>query len=345
MLKETGTATFVFILTLALSLSVSAQRTFRGEVVDIVDGKTVVVQTTSSKIKVELQFIDVPPEDQLMSNLVREHLRSLVLGKTVEYRPRNILSDHTIGRLMVNSVDVSQQMLRDGAAWHVPARLTGQDEGDFGLYASSEAAAKDEKRGVWGVNDLKPKWERPAVETTGNARPISNNGAANATKPRGPWGDKNPRLGNIGPLVNGYNANSKLGYLSTSLIGVKMLDGQQFDGDLALDITYFYKEGEGKGSRKGIYVVTLVSESGKLHFLKDNDLWAVVGATKINVGRPERSVKNDGTLIRETLKYRVSRDTLEKLVNKDNAYIKVGKNAIYFMNVRYLLYNMLQLAD
>jgi len=162
---------------------------------------------------------------------------------------------------------------------------------------------------------------------------------------KGGWGDKNPKLGNIGALVNGYNAASRAGYLSTSLMGVKMMDDNKFEGDLALDVTYFYKEGEGKAGRKGIFVFTLVCQSHQLQCLKDNELFAVFGEKKISLGRAERNVTNDGMTNREVMRYRVSREMLERLVNTDEAYLKAGKNMIYLAQSKYLIYNMLQLAE
>jgi len=342
MLARADSIIVVSLLVLTFCVSASAQRIFTGQVIDIIDGKTVVLAMSSGKINAELQFIDVPGEGHLMSGVVREHLRNMVIGKTVEYRPRNIQRDRTIGKMTLNNVDLSQQMLRDGAAWHMPVRLSGQDEADFQVYASTEAVAKNEKRGVWGVPDLRPSWEQQVVSS--NDASAARNGSAGPTRPRGAWGDKNPRLANIGALVNGYNAASRTGYLSTSLLGSVNLDGNKFDGEFSLDITYLYKEGDGRIGRKGIFVATLVCESEKMHFVKNNDMVAVFDDKRVNLGRPERFVKKDGLVKREVLQYRMSKETLHKLVNSDTAYLKLGRHCFYMITVRYLLYNMLQLA-
>ena len=233
-------------------------------------------------------------------------------------------------------------MLRDGAAWHVPAHLSGQDETEFQLYASTETAAKNERRGIWGVPDLKPVWEMPARSS--NLAPTSGSVASrSSSKPRGVWGDKNPRLGNIGPLVNGYNARTRAGYLSTSLLGIDLKD-TAFDGKLAIDITYFYHENDGPG-RTGLYVFTIASQSPKVQFLRDNNLWLIMGDKKLNLGRAERTATNDGLASHETLKYKMSKETLEKLVNNDEAHLLIGNEMIVLTGVRYMLYNMLQLTN
>src|SRR5215210_8377275 len=104
-------------LTVALFLSAAvAQRTMQGEVVEVLDGKTLVIQGSSTRSTVELQYVAVPSEGQPMSDTVTNHLKKLVLGKQVEYRPKMLSYPYSVGLLTIDDVDISQQMLRDGAA-------------------------------------------------------------------------------------------------------------------------------------------------------------------------------------------------------------------------------------
>lgn len=150
----------LIVLTLILGVSAFAQRKFSGTVVEIVDGKTVVVEMPAGgKITVELQYIEVPEPEQQLHQTVREHLQQMVYGKQVEFLPRGITENRTVGQLFLNGVDVSQQMLRDGAAWHVSPEKSGQDEAQTETYQNNEARAKAEKRGVWSIENLQPAWE------------------------------------------------------------------------------------------------------------------------------------------------------------------------------------------
>jgi micrococcal nuclease len=151
---------FLIIFTLIFSVSASAQRKFSGTVVDVVDGKTVVLEMQAgSRITVELQYIEVPEPEQQLHQTVKEHLRQMVYGKHVEFLPRGIAENKTVGQISIGGVDVSQQMLRDGAAWHISPEKTGQDETQRELYQTNEALAKAEKRGVWSIENLQPAWE------------------------------------------------------------------------------------------------------------------------------------------------------------------------------------------
>jgi endonuclease YncB( thermonuclease family) len=134
-----------------------------GEVVEVVDGRTIVVATANGRVKVELQCIEIPEPGQQLYETVNDHLRKLLAGRIVEYKPKMILPDRVIGRVHLNNLDVSQQMLRDGAAWHLPKKISGQDKAEFDAYASIETAARAEKRGVWSIPGLshlpRGKWK------------------------------------------------------------------------------------------------------------------------------------------------------------------------------------------
>jgi endonuclease YncB( thermonuclease family) len=154
----------VLLIVLLLASSAFAQRNFAGKVVEVVDGRTIVIEITGGgKMTASLQYIEVPESGQALHSTIRDHLGGLVLGKVVEFRAQHISTDVVIaGQLLVTGVDVSQQMLRDGAAWHMPREITGQDTAQNAEYDSNQSLAKAEKRGVWSVAGLKPAWEHRA---------------------------------------------------------------------------------------------------------------------------------------------------------------------------------------
>jgi endonuclease YncB( thermonuclease family) len=157
-----------------------AQIKLTGNVVEFIDAKTVVVEMPSGRIKVELQGIDVPEPQQVLHALVSEHVRKMLVGKSVEVQTNGFSQGKTTGKLTLNGVDVSQQLLRDGAAWHLPAAMSGQSQNEFAVYAEAESLAKKEKRGVWSIAGLKPGWQiraevdqarRDAAEASRRSRP------------------------------------------------------------------------------------------------------------------------------------------------------------------------------
>lgn len=152
------------LLTLSIFLLTGtsfAQSDFAGKVVEVIDGKTVVIQITGGgKMTAALQYIEIPEPQQPLASTVRDHLSKLLMGQVVIFRAQRISTDVTIaGLLSLGGVDISQQMLRDGAAWHIPRNLSGQNEAQDASYEENQAQARAEKLGVWSVPGLKPAWE------------------------------------------------------------------------------------------------------------------------------------------------------------------------------------------
>lgn len=353
---------FLVLAFLTATFSVEAQTRFTGRVVEVLNGRTVVIDTDGRKLTAEVEFIEVPEPEQPLHKTVRDHMEKLVLGKMVEFRPHGISSAKTTGQLYVNSVDVALQMLRDGAAWQVPAEKSGQNEGESSAYQFHENQAKAEQRGVWGVKDLKPAWEFRAEKRnrewqarlasehfgTGGGSDTKNsdgdfsNVVLNKPVRRGPWSDVNPSLKNPGPVFHGYNAASKSGWLSTGLSGVKQIEGVPSDRDVMCSITYFYKQ-ESEQSRKGTFVFTLVSASDKWRFLQANAVSVMVDEKKVFVGKPKRTATKEGDKAVETLSYEISKAAVEKIVYGGEVELRVGDySVIPGQGLQLMLYNMLQ---
>lgn len=135
------------------------QARFAGKVLDVLDGRTLVIDSNAGKIKAELQYIETPAAEQALHSVAREHLAKMAVGKIVEFQPVRILDGVTIGRVTMGGVDLSLQMIRDGAAWHEPVERSGQRPDEAQEYASNQESAKIEKRGVWSVAGLKTPWQ------------------------------------------------------------------------------------------------------------------------------------------------------------------------------------------
>src|SRR5262249_4757875 len=149
---------FIVVVLILTAISAYPQRKFGGRVVEVLDGKTCVIQLQAGKLTAVLQYIEIPDPEQPLHQTSQEHLQALILDKVVEFLPRGVMKDRTIGQLLIKGVDVSQQMLRDGAAWYSIPEKSGQDEEESLIYQDNETQAKAEKRGIWGVANLKPVW-------------------------------------------------------------------------------------------------------------------------------------------------------------------------------------------
>lgn len=336
--KLKTTASLVFAILLSV-LSANAQVTMSGKVVDVLDGDTVIIETLSGKFEATLQFIETPTREQAMFETVKQHLRQLVYGKSVIFRARTISDEASTGRLTLDEVDISEQMLRDGAAWHVPARLSAQARDEYDRYASHEAAAKKENRGIWAVKELASSWVRRDKELETGRTPRKQ-------IPRvGKWGDVNPKLSNVGALFNGYNAASKTGFLSTGISMVSLTDAGFEDRypnlKLYVDLTYWYKE-EPTG-RKGTFVLTLISENDVAMFRRNQEMLLIIDNGKVALGRGKRMESRSGGKVFEKLTFNISRSNMQHMT-KDVTVMKIADHLITPLSVRYMFFNMLEFS-
>ncbi len=339
-------------IVLILAQTAFSQQKFAGRVIEIVDGKTVVIEMATGKITAVLQHIEVPEPEQALHATVKEHLGKLVLGKPVVFLPRGITWKKTVGRLMLDDIDVSQKMLRDGAAWLEPLARSGQDTKENEDYKANEAWAKAEKRGVWSINGMKPASEFRAEKRENERRQKEDQAARSAEEQIGRAGAvasrKRPQANaasrSVGPLINNYNAERKTGHIGTPLLKVTELD-KESQQVTVIDFTYAYNDTD-RHARKGRYVLRLFSFANGWRFLKSNELTILADEQTIVVGKPRRLAKKENDFAGESLQYELKRGVLDKIVNARDVVIKVGDYGILpSEGLQMILYSLLQASD
>lgn len=155
----------LLVCVIALTVSTFAQSKVTGTVSTIIDGQTITVAVNSyTTFTVRLRSIETPDDGQQLSEVVVAHLGTLALNKTAELRINAISNEAIFGQVIINGVDLSQQMLRDGAAWYSDENSSSSDSET--IYRANEQAAKSESRGLWEIAGLKkPSELRKAIET------------------------------------------------------------------------------------------------------------------------------------------------------------------------------------
>jgi endonuclease YncB( thermonuclease family) len=143
----------------AFSSAALGQAQLAGKVLEVVDGRTIVFETSAGRMTARLQFIETPEVEQPLHETVRDHLSKLSLGKQLVFSPSRIVDRIAIGRGSIDGVDLSAQLIRDGAAWHEPPTSSGQPQSEAAEYAKHQELAKAEKRGVWSVAGVKTPWD------------------------------------------------------------------------------------------------------------------------------------------------------------------------------------------
>jgi endonuclease YncB( thermonuclease family) len=133
--------------------SVAAPHLWR--VVGVQDGDTVTcLDESNQQQKIRLAGIDAPELGQDYGKESREALAAMVFGKTVEvYDQGRDENGRWIARVVVDGVDVNQQMLATGSAWHYTAISSDQ------ALAALQSQAQAQKVGLWSQPDPIPPWQ------------------------------------------------------------------------------------------------------------------------------------------------------------------------------------------
>lgn len=135
------------LLGLALALA------FFGRVVSVTDGDTIAVMNGGRAETVRLEGIDCPERNQPFSVQARRATSSLVFGKDVVVQVTGTdRYGRTLGRVSVNGLDVSLELVRRGMAWHFKRYSTER------ALADAEMVARATRVGLWADPKPTPPW-------------------------------------------------------------------------------------------------------------------------------------------------------------------------------------------
>jgi len=146
-----------FFLLLAC-IAVARSATLQAKVIEIQSGNAIVVSNINRPLKIRLKGIAPPEVGQPFSEAAREHLRALVMDKTVMVDYSNLADGYLQAKISFNQIDIGSQMLRDGVAWYDRSSDFTLNDSDRLLYAQCEETARSEKRGLWSDQNAVAPW-------------------------------------------------------------------------------------------------------------------------------------------------------------------------------------------
>ena len=121
----------------------------------IIDGDTIEVVTAGKVLlKVRLEGIDAPEEDQSFGDVAKQRLSEMVLDKEVVLESTGKDGyGRTLANVLVDGEPVNMQLLIEGMAWHYVAYNTSRK------YTEAETLARLNKVGLWQDAGPMPPWE------------------------------------------------------------------------------------------------------------------------------------------------------------------------------------------
>jgi endonuclease YncB( thermonuclease family) len=148
----------LFTLLLLFAAATAGAGTLSGVVIVVIDGDTVLFKpdhyspASRAFVKVRLADIDAPEKDQPYGDAATRALQALVLKQRVELE--TLATDvygRTVGRLMLGSVPVNAELVRQGLAW-------SSSRDPLHAMRTLQHEAQDARRGLWQDAGPTPPW-------------------------------------------------------------------------------------------------------------------------------------------------------------------------------------------
>jgi len=175
------------LLLLALPLAIcspGSAASLQGKVAEVVDGGNITVVSVKHPIKVRLIAVAAPEKNQSYADVARQHLSNLILNKYVVVRYSALRDGYLVGQVLSGDMDVGAQMIRDGVAWYDKSDEQLLSETERRIYAESQEAARNERRGLWQDESPVSPWDfRRAQLATVNTSTVN---TSTVTPPRQP---------------------------------------------------------------------------------------------------------------------------------------------------------------
>ncbi len=347
-----------FALTFMLAVPGFSQRMFSGRVVDIIDGKTFVLEGDSGKLTGTIQYIEVPEPEQPLNRIVRDHLQKLVLGKTIVFMPNGITQNAALGKAYLDGVDLGQQLVRDGAAWHLPIDRSGQEVAESEVYDSNQAMAKAEKRGIWSIANLTPAWEFRAQKdrSFGNSDAVISSDADVKESKNYRYTKSDPdmwidvggealvRKNSVGTMFYGYDPEKKIRNISTPSLAQTIASGEK---RLEVELRVVYFQGEMRSRVPNTaFVLGVLATSKEHNFAREHKLTFVADGEEIVFENGQRFWRERPASVQELIQYRVNRGALKTIAKGRNVVIKIGGyHGIVSPEVRDTLVKLLETSN
>ena len=145
----------------AFQESSASKAILEGLVTTVADGDTLTV-LDEAKIshRIRLLGIDAPERGQPFGKVARQVLLERVIRKRVQVLVQSRdRYGRTVGKLLLNGLDINLEMVRAGLAWHYKHYAGDQLPSDARLYGQAEDQARKARTGLWADADPLQPWE------------------------------------------------------------------------------------------------------------------------------------------------------------------------------------------
>ena len=145
----------IAMMMLMMSSAIALPQEWSAKVVNVIDGNTLEILTADNETyKVLLKEIDCPEIQQSFGEEAKKLTEKILLKKkvTVVVNGKDRWGTRLVSITMSNGKDINEELLKKGYAWH-NARLSSNS-----TLKSLEANAKENKIGLWEIENPTPPW-------------------------------------------------------------------------------------------------------------------------------------------------------------------------------------------
>ncbi len=142
---------------LPATLFAKKEKVIKAEVIKVIDGDSIKVQSAKEKIEIRLYGIDAPEYDQPFAAHSKKYVKKKLQGKNVEIVP---VDTDRYGRLVaiVRRGDkiINEQLLDQGLAWYYPKYCKKRI---CSSWKKTNKKAKKEKKNIWSEPSPVAPWK------------------------------------------------------------------------------------------------------------------------------------------------------------------------------------------
>lgn len=145
----------LFSLLLLTNFCFAQNNLMSGVVVKVKDGDTVeILDDNKVTYNIRLAGVDCPEKNQDFGVVAKKFTSDLIFGKSVKFQIlKQDLYGRNIGWVFIDDLNVSEELLRNGLAWHYVKYSTSK------RLQILENLARSKKIGIWSKPDPVKPWE------------------------------------------------------------------------------------------------------------------------------------------------------------------------------------------
>lgn len=148
-------AAIIAVVSVSFYMWMTRPREFKGTVVKIIDGDSIVVKNGDKEEEIRLADIDTPEKEQTYGKWAKEYVAMFTRSRevTVKHQGQHAPGGALIAEVILeDGASLNKMMVSEGVAWYDSQHFNDEK------YKTLEDKAKSSRKGLWRQKDPEPPW-------------------------------------------------------------------------------------------------------------------------------------------------------------------------------------------